>query len=66
MITTDPRGFLCKVSEPGIGVRGYSFVARDLSEVHEAIDHYYVSENKSHSAARRKCPLCRLIGSGSK
>lgn len=52
------RGYKVKVSNPGTGVRGYSFTARDLDEAHQALDHYY---GKNHGEGREDCPTCRLV-----
>ncbi len=60
-ITTDPDGHRVFISAPGTGTRGFGVTARDKSELHECIDHYYVDHNATqHTNKQRKaCPLCR-------
>ena len=56
------------VSEPGTGMRGYHVMARDMAEVHQAIDHYYRpnSCDKRHATnAVENCPFC-FVASRSK
>lgn len=50
---------LVRVSEPGMGVRGYSVKAADATEAAEAVKHYYGSTRQC--AGLPTCPLCRLM-----
>lgn len=54
-------GFKLKMSWPGSGFRGHSKKARDLAEVHEAVDHYFGQNATAHHSTGRPetCPLCR-------
>lgn len=57
-ISHDSPGFKVVISEPGMGVKGYSVRARNLAEVHAAIDHYY---GNWHGPSEDDCPLCRHV-----
>jgi hypothetical protein len=65
MITIRPvyNEFKITFSNPGSGWRGYSVMARNLDEVHMAIDHYHRMSTLvkvEHQGKNEKCPLCRL------
>lgn len=59
-ISNGPNGYEIRISYPsmgGMGVRGFTVLAHDVKEVHEAIDHYFRLVHYRH---REGCPLCRL------
>ena len=41
-------------SNPGTRTRGVSFMANNIEEIHEAIDHYYMRHQLKWT-----CPVCR-------
>jgi len=58
MITIRPDNNKHRIlfSSPGTGDRGLSVLANNITEVHEAIDHWFA---RDHNKA--ECPLCRNI-----
>lgn len=63
MITIRPvyNEFKITFSNPGSGWRGYSVMARDIPEVHRALDHYHrTGDHKGTWQPSDNCPLCRL------
>lgn len=57
-ISNGPRGYTLKFSDRGSGARGWKVEARDIEEVHEAIDHHFAG--RSHTGSRpTTCPICR-------
>ena len=55
--------FRVKSSEPGMGTRGFSVKARDISQVVQAIYHYFGApkgriDNHHANAPTKGCPLC--------
>jgi recombinational DNA repair protein RecR len=58
LITIKPiyNEFKIIVSNPGSGTRGFSTIAKNLDEIHQAIDHCH---GKHWDKNLENCPLCR-------
>ena len=64
-IAASGGGYDLKFSAPGTGWRGIKVHARNVQEIHEAIDHHLVAATEEarqqHTNSQREnCPLCRL------
>lgn len=57
--SNDSGGYAVKISHPGTGTRGKKFHARNVTELHESIDHYYAHGGHHVNGLRETCPLCR-------
>jgi len=56
------QGYLIRLSNPGTGERSQKFFARDVNELHEALDHYYGHNGHWRREPVEGCPLCRKEG----
>lgn len=55
-ISREGNGYKVATSYPGAGVRGKRWHARDLEEVHQALEHYYGPYHGRDPVDN--CPLC--------
>ena len=51
--------YLITLFEPGMEKKGRKFEAHSVTEIHDAIDHYFGMRHTTCKSERRYCPLCR-------
>ena len=58
------NGFTISLVEPGSGLRSRKYNARNMDEVHSAIDHYFGIGRTNHhhdDVGVSNCPICRTL-----